>query len=88
MTTDFYREADHEALTIYGIPNVINSAQGSQFANETFSSNFKDVGVAISIDDLGRAIDNVFIERLWRTFKHDHVYIEMVAIRNRTILIC
>jgi len=49
--------------------------QGSQFTAEAFTSVLLDAGVKISMDGVGRAIDNVFIERLWRTIKYDHIYL-------------
>ena len=54
---------------------VIHSDHGSQFTSEAFTSMLREAGVAISMDGVGRAIDNVFIERLWRTLKYDHVYL-------------
>jgi putative transposase len=51
------------------------SIQGAQFTSEVFTGVLKEAGVAISMDGAGRAIDNVFIERLWRTLKYDHIYL-------------
>ena len=75
MTADFCVAALHEALALYGTPEIFNSDQGAQFTSETFTAVLKDAGVKISMDGVGRAIDNVFIERLWRTLKYDHIYL-------------
>jgi putative transposase len=75
MTSDFCVAALHEALALYGTPEIFNTDQGSQFTSEAFTSVVKDADVRISMDGVGRAIDNVFIERLWRTLKYDHVYL-------------
>jgi putative transposase len=75
MTTDFCVAALHEALALYGPPDIFNSDQSSQFTSEDFTKVLKDAEVAISMDGVGRAIDNVFIERLWRTLKYDHIYL-------------
>ena len=75
MTSDFCVAALHEALSLYGSPSIFNTDQGSQFTSEAFTRVLLDAGVAISMDGVGRAIDNVFIERLWRTLKYDHVYL-------------
>lgn len=75
MTADFCVAALNEALALYGAPEIFNSDQGSQFTAEAFTSVLLDAGVKISMDGVGRAIDNVFIERLWRTLKYDHIYL-------------
>jgi len=75
MTADFCVAALNEALALYGAPEIFNSDQGSQFTAEAFTSVLLDTGVKISMDGVGRAIDNVFIERLWRTLKYDHIYL-------------
>ena len=75
MTSDFCVAALHEALALYGSPSIFNTDQGSQFTSEAFTRVLLDAGVRVSMDGVGRAIDNVFIERLWRTLKYDHVYL-------------
>jgi putative transposase len=60
----------------FGIPNVFNSDQGSQFTSVEFTSALLSKGVKISMDGKGRAIDNVFIERLWRSLKYEEVYLK------------
>jgi putative transposase len=75
MTSDFCVAALEEALALYGTPEIFNTDQGSQFTANPFVKVLLEAGVAISMDGVGRAIDNVFIERLWRTVKYDHVYL-------------
>ena len=58
-----------------GVPEVFNSDQGTQFTSESFTSVLKDAGVRISMDGVGRAYDNIFVERLWRSLKHEEVYL-------------
>lgn len=68
-----------DAVSVHGKPEIINSDQGSQFTSDDYQKLFKAAGpcegVRISMDDKGRAIDNVFIERFWRTIKHDKIYL-------------
>jgi putative transposase len=75
MTSDFCVAALEEALALYGTPEIFNTDQGSQFTANPFITVLLDAGIDISMDGVGRAIDNVFIERLWRTVKYDHVYL-------------
>jgi len=63
------------AIAVYGAPEIINSDQGSQFTCALWTEYLDNVGIKISMDGKGRAIDNIFIERLWRTVKRDHVYL-------------
>ena len=69
----FCLEALEEALA-KSRPQIFNSDQGSQFTASAFTSRLESAGVAISMDGRGRALDNVFIERLWRTVKQEEVY--------------
>lgn len=75
MANDFCIEALHRALE-HGKPEIFNSDQGSQFTANSFTSQLLDRDIAISMDGKGRAIDNVFIERLWRTVKYEEVYLK------------
>lgn len=59
----------------YGTPDIFNADQGSQFTSETFTDVLIKAGVGISMDGKGRWIDYVFIERLWRSLKHECVYL-------------
>ena len=72
----FCIEALEEALARYDAPEVFNTDQGSQFTGEGFTSVLADHGIAISMDGRGRWLDNVFIERLWRSVKHEEVYLK------------
>lgn len=64
-----------QAIADYGKPEIINSDQGSQFTCEDWVTFLKNQGISISMDGKGRAIDNIFIERFWRTLKYDYVYL-------------
>jgi len=76
MEASFCCEALEEALLFYGTPETFNSDQGSQFTSTAFISRLKEKGISISMTGKGRALDNVFIERLWRTVKYGNVYIK------------
>jgi putative transposase len=71
----FCVEALSEALARYGKPAIFNTDQGSQFTSLEFTGALKEAGVAISMDGRGRCMDNVFIERLWRSLKYEAVYL-------------
>ena len=73
--SDFCVEALEEALSRYGAPEVFNTDQGAQFTADAFTRVLRDRGVAISMDGKGRWIDNVFVERLWRSVKYEDVYL-------------
>ena len=73
--SDFCVEALQEALAKYGSPEVFNTDQGCQFTSEDFTSVLIQAGVQISMDGKGRWMDNVFIERLWRSLKYECVYL-------------
>jgi putative transposase len=77
MTADWCREVVEEAIVAYGYPEIINSDQGSQFTSQEYTSLFTKDGVTtqISMDGKGRCIDNIFIERLWRSVKYECVYL-------------
>lgn len=64
-----------EAMNRYGVPEIFNTDQGSQFTSLEFTQTLKDAGVAISMEGKGRWMDNVFIERLWRSVKWECVYL-------------
>jgi len=76
MDTQFCLEALDEAIALYGKPEIFNSDQGSQFTSIEFTDRLKAHGIRISMDDKGRWIDNVFIERLWRSLKYEAVYLK------------
>ena len=71
----FCVEALQEALARHGRPEIFNTDQGSQFTSEEFTSVLLDHGIKISMDGKGRCIDNIFVERLWRSLKYEEVYL-------------
>ena len=75
MDTSFCLEALEEAFVKYGQPEIFNTDQGSQFTSEDFTGALKARGVAISMDGKGRFLDNIFIERLWRSVKYEEAYL-------------
>ncbi len=75
MDSDFCVEALEEALSRYGAPEIFNTDQGAQFTADAFTRVLKDHHVAISMDGKGRWIDNVFVERLWRSVKYEDIYL-------------
>jgi len=76
MEADFCVEALQEALHRHGRPEIFNTDQGSQFTSEDFTQPLLDAKVKISMDGKGRWMDNVFIERLWRSLKYEDVYLK------------
>jgi putative transposase len=79
METGFCVEALQEALERYGSPEIFNTDQGAQFTSAEFSGVLTISGVRISMDGKGRYLDNIFIERLWRSLKYEDVYIKAYA---------
>ena len=75
LDTGFCVEALKEAIFLYGIPNIFNTDQGSQFTSMSFTGVLKDHGITISMDGKGRWMDNIFIERLCRSLKYKCVYL-------------
>jgi len=75
MEADFCIEALQDALARFGAPEIFNTDQGSQFTSPRFTQVLKDAKVRISMDGRGRWMDNVFIERLWRSLKYECVYL-------------
>ncbi len=75
LDTDFCIEVLEEALQRFGSPGIFNTDQGSQFTSEAFTCVLKDHGIDISMDGKGRWVDNVFVERLWRSVKYEDVYL-------------
>ncbi len=75
MDAGFCVEALAEALAQYGRPEIFNTDQGSQFTSLDFTGVLKDADVAVSMDGRGRCMDNIFIERLWRSLKYEAVYL-------------
>lgn len=76
MDTEFCVAAVEEALAKYGKPDIFNTDQGSQFTSAAFTGLLQANGIQISMDGRGRCLDNVFIERLWRSLKYEDVYLK------------
>ena len=75
MDVAFCIEALQEALARFGRPEIFNTDQGSQFTSDDFTDVLRRAQVRISMDGRGRWMDNVFIERLWRSLKYECVYL-------------
>ena len=75
LETTFCVEAVNEAVARYGRPAIFNTDQGSQFTSEEFTSVLLALEIKISMDGKGRCIDNIFVERLWRSLKYEEVYL-------------
>ncbi len=76
MDASFCRDALDEAIRLYGTPKIFNSDQGSQFTSGTMIGALKENNIQISMDGKRRWIDNVFIERFWRSIKYEEVYLK------------
>src|SRR6516164_681462 len=79
LDADFCVEALEEALSRYGRPEIFNTDRGSQFTSDDFTGTLKRHGVTISMDGKGRCMDNIFVERLWRSLKYEEVYLNAYA---------
>jgi putative transposase len=79
MDTAFCIDALDEALARFGRPEIFNTDQGSQFTSAAFTGRLADADIRISMDGRGRWLDNVFIERLWRSLKYEEVYLKGYA---------
>ena len=75
LDTQFCVEALKEAISLHGVSAIFNTDQGSQFTSFQFTDILKDHGIKISMDGKGRWMDNIFIERLWRSLKYECVYL-------------
>jgi len=75
MDVHFCLEALEEAIDVHGVPEIVNTDQGSQFTSQAFTGLLKKHGIRISMDGKGSWRDNVFIERLWRSVKYEEVYL-------------
>ena len=74
MEADFCVQALETAIHDYGCPEIFNTDQGAQFTSEGFTGVLKDNHIQISMDGKGCYRDNIFVERLWRTVKYEHLY--------------
>ncbi len=79
LTAGFCVDALSEALVRFGNPGIFNTDQGAQFTSDEFTKVLRDHGIAISMDGRGRCHDNIFVERLWWTVKHEWVYLRPAA---------
>ena len=75
LDVHFCIEALDDAIDAFGQPEIFNSDQGSQFTSHLFTERLKSSGVKVSMDGRGRYLDNIFIERLWRSLKYELIYI-------------
>lgn len=75
LDKSFCIEALNEAIERYGVPEIFNSDQGCQFTSLEFTGILKSHNIQISMDGRGRAIDNIYIERYWRTLKYEDIYL-------------
>ena len=76
MDAGFCVDCLEEAIKAYGTPEIFNSDQGSQFTGDAFTGILIEHSITISMDGRGRALDNIFVERLWRTLKYEEVYLK------------
>ena len=79
MDDAFCVSALEQAIRLYGTPDIFNTDQGSQFTGKSFTDVLKESGITISMDGKGRAMDNIMIERLWRTVKYEEIYLKDYA---------
>jgi putative transposase len=77
MSAEWCTQIVQQAIDTHGTPEIINSDQGSQFTSDVYIDLLKEKEIQISMDGKGRAIDNIFIERLWRTVKYEHIYLHV-----------
>lgn len=75
MDSSFCVDALEQALRRFGTPEIFNTDQGAQFTAEAFTKPLRERGIAISMDGKGRCLDNIFVERLWRSLKYEEVYL-------------
>jgi putative transposase len=86
MTAEFCVEALEEALTRYGAPQIFNTDQGSQFTDDDFTAALLAKDVRVSMDGKGRWVDNVFVERLWRSVKYEDIYLHAYATPREVVI--
>ena len=79
LESDFCVEALEDAFSRFGRPEIFNTDQGSQYTSKDFTGKLLDEGILISMDGKGRALDNVIIERFWRTLKYEEIYLKNYA---------
>jgi putative transposase len=79
MDTEFCVAALEEAIARWGVPAIFNTDQGSQFTSEAFTLVLKAHRIKISMDGVKRALDNIYVERLWRSLKYEEIYLNDYA---------
>ena len=79
LDASFCTDTLDEALTRHGKPEIVNTDQGSQFTSFAFTGRLQAAGIRVSMDGRGRCIDNIFIERLWRSLKYEAIYLHEIA---------
>ncbi|MDD4399994.1 MAG: integrase core domain-containing protein [Dysgonamonadaceae bacterium] len=77
MSAEWCSEVLAQTIQKHGKPEIFNTDQGSQFTSDVFIKVLLDNEIAISMDGRGRALDNIFIERLWRSVKYEHIYLNV-----------
>ncbi len=86
LDSGFCVDCLEQALQGYGAPEVFNTDQGCQFTSDAFTGMLKAHGIVISMDGRGRALDNIFVERLWRSVKHEDIYLKGYALMPELLL--
>lgn len=76
LEANFCVEALQEAVANYGTPDILNTDQGTQFTSQEFIGALTSHGISVSMDGRGRCMDNIFVERLWRSVKYENVYLK------------
>lgn len=76
MDAQFCVAALEEAIAHYGVPSIFNTDQGSQFTSDAFISVLEEHGIQISMDSVNRALDNIVVERFWRSLKYEDIYLK------------
>ena len=76
MDAEFCVSALEKAISLWGVPAIFNTDQGSQFTSDAFVDALASRGIRISMDGKNRALDNIFVERLWRTLKYEDIYLK------------
>ena len=76
MDAEFCVSALEEAIAIWGEPAIFNTDQGSQFTSDAFVGALESRGIRVSMDGKNRAIDNIYVERFWRTLKYEDIYLK------------
>jgi putative transposase len=86
LDSGFCVDCLEQALQVYGTPEIFNTDQGCQFTSDAFTGALKARNIAISMDGRGRALDNIFVERLWRSVKHEDVYLKGYALMPELLI--